>query len=63
MENKQFGLIVFSISFGIASFIFAVLFMTISKDLSKKIVMYEEYIKELEWENSQTVMYCECDKQ
>lgn len=61
MNNKQFEITVFSISFGICCLIAATLFMIIAKDLRDKTIQQELYIRELEWENSQNTMYCEVE--
>ncbi len=61
MNNKQFGITVFSISFGICCLVAAMLFMIIAKDLNNKAIQQELYIQQLEWENSQTTMYCEVE--
>ena len=66
MDNKQFGAIVFSITFGIACFIWAVLMGVMAKDLVGKVNTLEnekgrleQEITELKWENENNYMYCE----
>lgn len=53
MKNKYFGLMVGSISFGITCLIGAVVFMTIAKDLSKKVDALEKEIIQYKWELEQ----------
>lgn len=42
MSNKQFGITVFAIGFGLMSFICAVTFMVMAKDLRDQVIEYEE---------------------
>lgn len=51
----------FFASLSVVLLILLTLFMIMCDDLNKKITSQENYIKELEWENDQHVMYCEND--
>lgn len=55
------AIICFSLGFGIISFLWAVTFTVMADDLRKEVIYQKYYIKELEWENSRTTMYCEVE--
>jgi hypothetical protein len=57
MKDKILAMIFASLSFVLL--IWLTLFMVMCEDLNKKITSQNYYIKELEWENDQHVMYCE----
>ena len=65
MNNKQFGVVVFSIAFGVTCLIWGVLMGVMAKDLRDSVIMLEEEKKRLEleitqlkWENENNYMYC-----
>jgi len=59
MKKSQILIVTFSVAFGMGCFVMWMMFMIMSDDLNKKIADYENYIKELEWENENNYMYCE----
>lgn len=61
MNNKNMAIICFSLGFGVISFLWAVTFTVMADDLRKEVIYQKYYIKELEWENSRTTMYCEVE--
>ena len=58
MKRSRILIVTFSLAFGLGCFVMWLLFMIMSEDLNKKIVDYENQIKQLEWENSQVETYC-----
>ena len=58
MKNKEFGLMVVSISFGIVCLIAALLFMTIAKDLNKKVGILEQQVTDYKWQIEQVPYIC-----
>lgn len=52
-------LAVFFASLSIMLLILLMLFMIMCNDLNKKVTNQENYIKDLEWENSRYIMCCE----
>ena len=66
MNNKQFGVVVFSVAFGVTCFLWGVLWLVMAKDLVTKVKILEEEkglleqeIIELEWSLAQVdQMYC-----
>lgn len=62
MKKSQILIVTFSVAFGMGCFVMWMMFMIMSDDLNKKIADYENYIKELEWENENNYMYCEVIK-
>lgn len=59
MKDKILAIFFASLSFVLL--IWLTLFMVMCDDLNKKITNQNYYIKELEWENDQHVIYCEND--
>ena len=53
MNNKQFGVVVFSIAFGVTCFIWGVLMGVIAKDLRDSVIVLEEEKERLELEITQ----------
>ena len=60
MNNKQFGVVVFSIAFGVTCFIWGVLMGVIAKDLRNSVIilkqeksLLEQEKNQLEWELEQ----------
>lgn len=62
MKRSQILIVTFSIAFGLGCFVMWGLFMIMAEDLNNKIRIQEDYIKQLEWENSQHTMYCEVEQ-
>ena len=65
MNNKQFGVVVFSVAFGVTCFLWGVLMGVIAKDLRDSVIILEEEKERLElettqlkWENENNYMYC-----
>lgn len=42
MNNKQFGVLAFAVGFGVISFICAVVFMAMAKNLKNQVINYKE---------------------
>jgi len=59
MGNRSMALICFSMGFGIVCFIWAIAFTAMANDLRVKVTSQENYIHELERENTQMFMCCE----
>lgn len=57
MKNRI--LATFFASLSVMLLILLMLFMTMCDDLNKKVTNQENYIKDLEWENSRYIMCCE----
>lgn len=53
MNNKEFTLIIFSICFGFACFIWGVMWMEMAKDLGEKVDVLEQEIIEYKWQLDQ----------
>ena len=53
MSNKQFGITVFSVAFGIMCLIWGVLWMVMANDLGEKAEILELENQQLRWENEQ----------
>lgn len=63
MKRSQILIVTFSVAFGMGCFVMWLLFMIMADDLNNKIADYENYIKELEWENENNYMYCEVENE
>lgn len=68
MTNKQFGVVVFSVAFGVTCFIWAILMSVIARDLRDRVIalekeksLLEQEIMGLEWENENNYVYCEVE--
>ena len=65
MNNKQFGVVVFSVAFGVTCLIWGVLMGVMAKDLRDSVIILkeeksflEQEIIQLKWENENNYMYC-----
>lgn len=60
MNNKIVAIIGLSIGLNIIFFLAAITFMTISKDLTKKVGILEQSIIDYKWQLEQVSYVCEC---
>ena len=60
MNNKAIAIIGLSIGLNIMFFLSTIAFMTISKDLTKKIGILEQEITDYKWQLEQVPYICEC---
>lgn len=58
MKNKEFGLLVVSITLAITFLITTSIYMIIASDLRDKTISQDNYIKELEWQLKRTEQIC-----
>lgn len=58
MKNKEFGLLVVSITLAIIFLITTAIYMIIASDLRDKTISQDNYIKELEWQLKRTEQIC-----
>lgn len=61
MSNKVVAIIGLSIGLNIMFFLSTIAFMTISKDLTKKVEILEQEIIDYKWQLEQVPYICECD--
>lgn len=60
MNNKAIAIIGLSIGLNIMLFLSTITFMTISKDLTKKVEILEQEIIDYKWQLEQVPYICEC---
>lgn len=61
MSNKVVAIIGLSLGLNIMFFLSTIAFMTISKDLTKKVEILEQEIIDYKWQLEQVPYICECD--
>ena len=60
MSNKVVAIIGLSLGLNIMFFLSTIAFMTISKDLTKKVEILEQEIIDYKWQLEQVPYICEC---
>lgn len=58
MTNKQFGITVFSVAFGITCFIWGILMGVIAKDLGEEKARLEQDLIDYKWQLEQVSYIC-----
>lgn len=61
MNNRIVAVIGLSLGLNIMFFLSTIAFMTISKDLTKKVEILEQEIIDYKWQLEQVPYICECD--